>query len=83
MKKYRVNEKVPWNEILGILRWSQEVHMMQLRRVIDLGKFTEQNGSLRNLRTSCRCSRALRRFLGRRETKMDRRAAELPESLEP
>ena len=30
MQKYRVNEEVPWNEVLDIIRWSQEVHMMQL-----------------------------------------------------
>ena len=81
MQKYRVNEEVPWNEVLDIIRWSQEVHMMQLQRVIDLGKFRKNDGSLRNLRASCACSKALRRFLGRRETKLDRRAAELLESL--
>ena len=70
------------NEVLDIIRWSQEVHMMQLQRVIDLGKFRKNDGSLRNLRASCACSKALRRFLGRRETKLDRRAAELLESLE-
>ena len=82
MQKYRVNEEVPWNEVLDIIRWSQEVHMMQLQRVIDLGKFRKNDGSLRNLRASSACSKALRRFLGRRETKLDRRAAELLESLE-
>ena len=45
-----------------------------------LGYSVEEDGSLRNLRTSCACSKSLRRFLGRRETKLDRRAAELLES---
>lgn len=56
MQKYRVNEEVPWNEVLDIIRWSQEVHMMQLWRVIDLGEFRKNDGSLRNLRISCACS---------------------------
>ena len=81
MQKYHVNEEVPWNDILDIIRWSQEVHMIQLQRVIDLGKFRKNDGSLRNLRASCACSKSLRRFLKRPETKMDQRAAELLESL--
>lgn len=81
MQKYRTQEDVPWRDILGIIYWAQEVHMMQLQRVIDMGLLTEHDGSLRNLRTSCVCSRSLRRFLGRPETKLDRQAAELLESL--
>lgn len=83
MQKYRVNEEVPWNDILDIIRWSQEVHMMQLRRVVNMGRLTKNDGSLRNLRISCGCSKSLRRFLRRPETKMDQRAAELLESLDP
>ncbi len=57
--------------------------MMQLQRVVNMGRLTKNDGSLRNLRISCGCSSALRRFLKRPETKMDRRAAELLESLDP
>lgn len=82
MQKYRVNEEVPWQEVLDILYWFQEISLDQAQRTMRLGYSVEEDGSLRNLRTSCACSKSLRRFLGRRETKLDRRAAELLESLE-
>ncbi len=81
MQKYRVNEEVPWQEVLDVIYWFQEISLDQAQRTMRLGYPMEKNGSLRNLRTGCACSKALRRFLGRRETKLDRRAAELLESL--
>ena len=77
MQKYRVNEEVPWNEVLDIIRWSQEVHMMQLQRVIDLGKFRKNDGSLRNLRASCACRTPRRRSVGGRATTVPRRGGAL------
>lgn len=82
MQKYRVNEEVPWNDILATIYRLQEISLDQVHRTMYLGYSAEEDGSLRNLRISCACSKSLRRFLGRRETKLDRRAAELLESLE-
>lgn len=82
MQKYRVNEEVPWQEVLDIIYWFQEINLDQARRTMRLGYPVEKDGSLRNLRAGCACSKSLRRFLGRRETKLDRRAAGLLESLE-
>lgn len=81
-QKYRLNEEVPWQEVLDILDWFQEISLDQAQRTIRLGYPMEGDGSLRNLRAACACSKSLRHFLRRRETKLDRRAAELLESLE-
>lgn len=83
MQKYHLNEEVPWQEVLDIIYWLQKISLDQAQRTMRLGYSVEKDGSLRNLRTSCACSKSLRRFLGRRETKLDRRAAELLERLEP
>lgn len=83
MQNYRVNEEVSWQEVLDIINWFQEISLDQARRTMRLGYPVEKDGSLQNLRTGCTCSKFLRRFLGRKETKLDRRAAELLESLEP
>ena len=82
MQKYHLNEEVPWNDVLATIYWLQKISLDQVHRTMYLGYSVEEDGSLRNLRTSCACSKSLRRFLGRRETKLDRRAAELLESLE-
>ena len=81
MQKYRVNEEVPWQEVLDIIYWFEEISLDQARRTMRLGYPVEKDGSLRNLRAGCACSKSLRRFLGRRETRLDRRAAEVAESL--
>lgn len=82
MQKYRTQEEVPWRDILAIIRRTQKISFEYVQWTREIGMLTENDGSLRNLRTSCACSRQLRRFLGRPETKMDRRAAELLESLD-
>ena len=83
MRKYHTQEEVPWRDILGIIHWKQEISLYQVQRTMQMGFPVENSGDLRNLRISCECSKTLRRFLGNRETKLDRQAEELLKRLEP
>lgn len=62
MQKYRVNEEVPWQEVLDIIYWFQEINLDQAHRTMRLGYPMEKDGSLRNLRAARRsCWRACSR----------------------
>ena len=82
LQRYRLKEEVPWQEVLDIIYWFQEISLDQAQRSMRLGYPIEKDGSLRNLRTGCACSKSLGRFLGRRATRLDRRTAEPLESLQ-
>ena len=77
MRTYRTTEEVPWKDVLAILRWYLEMNLTGLEIAERYGKDLAQSPYYGHLQTACAASSSLRRFLGRGETRTERKAADL------